>query len=358
MNRSRAVSAVGLAMLLLGMTACGGAAEEDDGQARAGDFCKPLAKTEKVTFGSAPAPAYGTSFQAEGGGYYKAAKLEVKASTFASGQDVIALVGRGQLDAAMVGFPANVFSAIDQGVDVRVVSASGLLKEDKRNTLFVRSDLLKNGTVSEISDLKGLRFGLPGGPGSAAFYMSGLMLEKGGLKLKDVKTVSLAPPDMLTAFQTKSIDAAMVSAPFNNSVEKSGLAQGIDTLGSLIRVQTGGLIMGPNLLKKKPEVGCAFLKAHIEAARKELAPGYSKRPEVMDRFVELGKFPRQFMEAVPENVFDSTLLVDKDKLNGMQAMFIDQGSLDLKRPLPYDKVVDVPFYEQAIKSLDKASVKP
>ncbi|MCM2387600.1 ABC transporter substrate-binding protein [Streptomyces albipurpureus] len=358
MNRSRVLSAAGLAVLLVGVTACGGASDDSDGRTRAGDFCKPLAKTEKVTFGSSPALAFGTSVQAEGGGHYKNAKLDVKASTFSTGQDVIALVGRGQLDAAMVGFPANVFSAIDQGVDVHIMSSDGQMTAQNPSTaMFVRSDLMKDGKVARISDLKGLRLGLPGGPGSAAFYMSGLVMEKGGLKLGDVKNVTLAPADMMTAFQTKSIDAALVTAPFDSAVEKSGVAQVLDSQGSLVRVQVGGLIMGPNLLKKRPDIGCAFLKAHIEAARKELAPGYSKRPEVVNRFVELGKFPRPLVESTPEYVYDNTLAVDRAKLEGMQSMFIEQGSLKLKAPLPYDKVVDVQLRDQVVKSLDGASTK-
>ncbi|MCM2387588.1 ABC transporter substrate-binding protein [Streptomyces albipurpureus] len=359
MNRSRAVSAAGLATLLLGVTACGTGDDDGATQARTGDYCKPLAKTEKVTFGATPSLAFGTPSQAEGGGHYKSAKLEVKTSTFSTGQDVIALVGRGQLDAAMVGFPANIFSAIDQGVDVRIVSSAGQMTAKSPTTvLFVRSDLMKKGTVSKISDLKGLRIGMPGGPGSAAFYVTGQGLEKGGLKLSDVKNVTLAPADMLTALQTKSIDAALVTAPFDSAVEKSGVAQPLDTQGALVGLQTGGIIMGPNLLKKRPEVGCAFLKAHIEAARKELAPGYSKNPKTVDSFVELGKFPRSLVETTPEYAYDDTLTVDKDKLNGMQSLFIEQGSLELKSPLAYGKVVDVPFRDQVVRSLGEAPAKP
>ncbi|MCM2391682.1 ABC transporter substrate-binding protein [Streptomyces albipurpureus] len=355
MIRRRILPAAGFAALLVGVSACGGSAGSGDTTARKSDFCKPLTKTEKVSFGSSPSLALATSAQAEGGGYYKNEKLDVKASTFATGQDVIALVGRGQLDAAMVGYPANIFSAVDRGVDVRIVSSAGQNSADNPSSaVYVRSDLMKNGAVSGISDLKGKRIGIAGAPGSGSYYLIGRVLQKGGLKLADVKHVSLSTADMNTAFETKSIDAALVITPFNAAIDNSGVAEVLSSQGALTRAQATGMIMGPNLLKKRPQVACALLRANINTVNKELAPGYSKRPEVVQRFTDLAKFPKDLVESTPESIYDPTLAVDKKQLEQMQLMFIEQGSLDLKAPLPYAEVVDIELREQVVKSLGQA----
>jgi NitT/TauT family transport system substrate-binding protein len=355
MISKRLALATGVA-LVLGLAGCGGTSEDGDSNARAGDFCKPLSKTEKVTLGASPSLGIATSLQAQGGGYYDAEKLDVDSSAFNTGQDVIALVGRGQLDAALVGFSANLFSAIDQGVDVRVVSSNGRQTAEHPSTaVYVRSDLIKDGTVKDISDLKGLKFGFPGSVGSAGSYYSGLVLKEGGLSLDDVEQVPLAPADTQTAFQTKSIDAALAVSPFTTALDSSGVAQSIDSHGVLADQDVVGLVLGPNLLDKRPEVGCALLRANVEAARKELAPGYSKDPEVVQRFVDLADFPKELVQGTPEYVYDNTLAVNEQTIKDMQEVFIDQGALPLKAPLAYDKVVDTSFHEAMVASLDDAA---
>src|SRR3546814_777806 len=119
------------------LAACGSDSDEDaaadtDAEAPAGEAtgdaaaegdCAPLESMENVTLGSSSTLSIGTSIQAQGNGYYEDENIEIKNESFASGQDVIALVGRGQLDAALGGLSANYFRAKAQGVEVYAVGS-------------------------------------------------------------------------------------------------------------------------------------------------------------------------------------------------------------------------------------------
>src|SRR3546814_19484183 len=89
---------------------------------------------ENVTLGSSSTLSIGTSIQAQGNGYYEDENIEIKNESFASGQDVIALVGRGQLDAALGGRSANYISAKEQGVKVYAVGSNGRLHPENPAT--------------------------------------------------------------------------------------------------------------------------------------------------------------------------------------------------------------------------------
>src|SRR3546814_18873599 len=134
----------------------------------------------------------GTAIQAQGNGNYEEENIEIKNASFASGQDVIALVGRGQLDAALGGLSANYFSAKAQGVEVYAVGSNGRLNPDNlASGFFVRSELLDDGTVKDIADLEGLRVPFPGNYGSAAASYSHLILEPGRLSVPDTEQTPL-----------------------------------------------------------------------------------------------------------------------------------------------------------------------
>lgn len=349
---------LGTAMLA---AACGG--DDDDGSAAAqdpgdrteepGGICAPLESTETVTLGSSSTLSIGSSVQAQGNGYYEDENIEIKNESFASGQDVIALVGRGQLDAALGGLSANYFSAVSQGVEVWAVGSNGRLNpDDLASGFFVRSDLLDDGTVKEISDLKGLTVAFPGNYGGAAAYYSDLILQQGGLRITDMEQTPLAYADMPTAFENKSIDAAFVGSPFAAAIEEAGSGRRIGDQTVLAGEDVVAIFLGPNLLEDRPAVGCALLRANIRAAREALAPGANEREETVRAFVEVGEFPEELVRSTPDYLYDDTLELNPDSIERMQELFIEAGVLDLDEPLPYEEVVPVDFRAEVVASLD------
>ncbi|MGW6460615.1 ABC transporter substrate-binding protein [Streptomyces sp. NPDC055078] len=351
----RYVSAAAGMVLLAAVAGCGAPDDSGSGTVKAdGDTCKPLTKTEKVVIGGSSSLGYGTSVQARAGGHYTAEKLEVETKNFATTQDTIALVARGEIDAALGGFSANLFSAISQGMDVRLVSSNGMATaENPPSGVFVRKDLVDSGKVEDIADLKGRSLGFTGTTGSPASFLVSTLLGGGGLKLTDVKATKISSSDAEAAMGNKRIDASFATTPYATSIVKNGAGVRIGDYKLVANVSTGGIVLGPNLLKKRPDVACALLRANVLSAREALGPGYSKRAETVEAFVKYADFPKEFVESSPEYVYDPTLDIPPASMEAMQKVFIEQGALDLDAPLPYEKVVDVGLRKAMVASLDK-----
>lgn len=338
------------------LAGCAGApAPADRAQGTGTVDCTPLDAPVDITVGSSSTVAIATSLQAEGNGLYAREKLNVHNETFQSGQDMIALVGRGQLDAGIGGFSANYFSAVAQGVEVYLVGSQGRLNPtDLASGFYVRSQLLDDGTVRSVADLRGKNVAFPGNSGSGAGYLAGLLLAQGGVSLNDIRQTPLTYADIPAALANGSIDAAWVGSPFSKAVERDGTGRRIGDQSVFAKEDLAAIYIGPNFLRDKQRAGCAFLRANIMAGRGPLAPGANKRAATVAAFVAAG-LPEDLVRSTPDYAYDPTLDVSRGTVERMQKLYTEAGVLDLDAPLPYEQVVPLDFRRQVIASLDPSS---
>ncbi|WP_137896271.1 ABC transporter substrate-binding protein [Ramlibacter sp. 2FC] len=115
--------------------------------------------------------------------------------------------------------------------------------------------------IKGFADLKGKTIGVDA-PGTAPYFGLAWMLNKNGLSLKDVKTVTLAPQASAQAFVTGQNDAAMTYEPYLSTV------RGNPNAGKILATT----LDYPMVMDT---VGCApsWLKANAKAAR-ALAQSY------------------------------------------------------------------------------------
>ncbi|MEI5682616.1 hypothetical protein AAAK29_30455 [Mesorhizobium sp. CCNWLW179-1] len=57
------------------------------------------------------------------------------------------------------------------------------------------------------------------------------------------------------------------------------------------------------------------------------------------------------MKSTPEYRYDPNMEVSRETIKKMQELFIKDGSIESKEPIPYEKVVPVAFREAVLKSL-------
>lgn len=345
-----------LAVLLAGsvvLAGCAGAAGDraGEGAPAAPLDCTPLDAPEPITVGSSATVAIATSLQAEGNGQYAREKLQVRNETFQSGQDIVALIGRGQLDAGLGGFSANYFSAVAQGVEVYLVGSQGRLNPaDLASGFYVRSQLLDEGAVRSVADLRGRNVAWPGNNGSGAAYLASLLLAQGGLTLNDVRQTPLTYGDMPAAMANGSVDAVWVGSPFAEAIERDGTGRRIGDQSVFAGEDLAAIFIGPNLTRDRPRAGCAFLRANILAARGPLAPGANQRDATVAAFAA-GGLPESLVRSTPDYVYDPNLEVSSGTVERMQRLYMDVGVLDLDAPLPYDRVVLQDYRRQVLDSL-------
>ena len=124
--------------------------------------------------------------------------------------------------------------------------------------LAVRND------VKGFADLKGKSIGVSA-PGTAPYFGLAWMLNKNGMTLKDVKTVSLEPQPAAQAFVSGQNDAAMTYEPYLSMVRSNPQAGKIlaTTLDYPMVMDTVGC--APPWLKANPKAAQALANSYFEA---------------------------------------------------------------------------------------------
>jgi ABC-type nitrate/sulfonate/bicarbonate transport system substrate-binding protein len=144
-------------------------------------------------------------------GYFRAEGLEVELVPSSTAADAATLVATSQVDYAGIGPDPALFNAMQRGIDVQILGATAVLRAGTRASgIVVRQDYIDSGRYAEPRDLKGMRIAV--GAAQSRFYAERI-LARAGLTAADVEFVTLAPPAMVAALQTKAIDAAWEVEP-------------------------------------------------------------------------------------------------------------------------------------------------
>jgi ABC-type nitrate/sulfonate/bicarbonate transport system substrate-binding protein len=175
-------------------------------------------------------------------GYFKEEGLDPQFTLVRAGAVANAALISGQLDYSIGGVSAA--HAYVAGVPMRLVMSyvNGM------DQLFIVNPKFKS-----IKELKGQTIGAQN-PGGMLNIMVDEILKKHGVNPREVTTLNMiAAADRLVALKNGSIQAAVLSTPYNFEAEKAGyrvMADGNDFIGGF----TGILVTGDRLKNKSDEV--------------------------------------------------------------------------------------------------------
>lgn len=144
---------------------------------------------------------------------------------FAAGPQQLEALNAGSLDIASTAESPPVFA---QAAGTPLVYLAANASDGKAVSLLVPI----NSPIKSVSDLKGKKVAFQ--KASIGHYLTLRALEKEGLKLTDVKSIYLPPPDANVAFSQRRVDAWFIWEPFvsRNEQKKVGRVL-IDGSGSL-----------------------------------------------------------------------------------------------------------------------------
>jgi NitT/TauT family transport system substrate-binding protein len=184
----------------------------------------PLTPPVTVRIGVNQTLAESGQYIADERGYFREEGLQVEFTPFDGAARMTSALASGQLDVGAGGVSAGLFNAIGRGVPIRIVGPQAR-HERGANALYVmvRQDLLDNGQVREYADLRGRKLAVLA-LGSAPEYGGELALRRGGLQPTDVEWVELPFADMVPAFASGAIDAAVQSEPAASLAVSRGVA--------------------------------------------------------------------------------------------------------------------------------------
>jgi NitT/TauT family transport system substrate-binding protein len=223
---------------------------------------------DKVRVGTANLASDAPLFIADKLGYFKDQNVEVEFIFIASGTQMIAPMGTGELDAGAGGPSAALYNAAAREINIKAVADKGRLSPGYGyNPIMVRKDLWDSGKVRTLRDLKGLSIA-DASRGSAADSTVNEALKKGGLTWNDAKIVYLGFTDMAAGFQNGAVDAGCVSEPFATAMAQKGLAVRLATSDTFYpNQQIAVLFFGSKFIAQRPEVGRRFMVAYVRALR-------------------------------------------------------------------------------------------
>jgi ABC-type nitrate/sulfonate/bicarbonate transport system substrate-binding protein len=222
---------------------------------------------------------------------------------------------------------AALYNAMAQGINATIVASYSVADPGRPggdpNAISVRQDLLDSGKVKSAKDMKGLTIAVTA-RGQFTDLFIDEYLKTAGLTENDVRIINMPYPDMVAAFQGKSIDAATMLDPYLTAAETQKFASPIARLSKLLPGYTLGVAMyGNRVGKENRDLGMRFMRAlhkanaytrkviDTDAGRKEIAAIYQKH--VPQRSVDVYANPK-----MGQSLGRATLAVDVDGPHGLR----------------------------------------
>ncbi len=283
-------------------------------------------------------------------GYLQEEGITPQLEVVTAGQDAMVLAAQGQLDTVVGGFGAATFNAIDRGLEIRVVGSMGAQPQSGfPSALMVRKDLLDDGEVKAVGDLKGRKVALAGGAGSTGSYWIATKLREAGLTLRDIDVVNMGFPDMVAAFKASAIDAALPPAPFTTQIIRDGTA---DNFGGPIRpgASAVGLVYGTAFMRDHDPTARRMFVALVRGARDVQGDAYYSDAN-LDIFAKYTRLPVDTLRNIDRYDFDPDMRPDVETLMDMQHIFQEAGIIVYGQPLPPDRVADESYSRSAVAAL-------
>jgi NitT/TauT family transport system substrate-binding protein len=285
-------------------------------------------------------------------GYFEEQGLEIDFQSFGSASYMMPLLATGDLDVGSGQAGAELFNAVHQNLDVKIVA--GLSQHRKGHAtlpLMVRKDLYDSGAIAQPSDLKGMKVALNVERGIAEVFLAEV-LSSAGLTLEDVEVVTLRFPEMNVAFSNNAIEVAIQIEPLATKAENDGLAVKFLNSDEIFEnPQVSVVYFGKRLLEpENHEVGVRFFEAYLKAVR-ELNTEEGYTDEVLDMI-------NKYTEVEPESIKQSIKAymlpngeLNLDFLEFVMAYYIDQGYTELSASVPLDQMIDTSFLDAAVERM-------
>ncbi|MFF8641842.1 ABC transporter substrate-binding protein [Streptomyces sp. NPDC015345] len=254
--------------------------------------------------------------------------------------DALPLLAKGDLDAQWAAPEAAVMNGITSGFDIKWTAGNFSPDPRSKSGLWVK---LKKGESAAHVPMAGRKLGTMIGKGSVIAYPMSKALKKHGGGLDEIRFQQVGSADVLTALRQGGTDSAWLLDPVWRKVDgdKRYAFLGGQPQGEPL----GGLLFGPNLLKKDPDAGVALLRAYIRTVNTYFAGDYKADKAFVGELAELLKTDEDVLLATPSLRMDWEIRAGTtDRLqDAYRAAGVSEGD-----KVPEEKVVARELYEEAV----------
>ncbi|HZT05713.1 MAG TPA: ABC transporter substrate-binding protein [Chloroflexota bacterium] len=352
----RAVRFIATICVVVTTVGCGGSRAGAPAGASASGGGSPVAAEpgpSKVGVGVVGSASDAGLFIAEEKGYFAQQKIEVETTRFSTAADMVAPLGRGQLDVGAGAPSAGLLNAIARDIPLKIVADKGNVNPGFGfQAIMIRKDLWDAG-VRGPADLRGRTVAINARDITPEVLLDHY-LRSGGLTINDVNVVTLGFADMFSGFANGSVDAAFPIEPFVTQIVESGTAViAVRADAVLPGQQVAVILYGPNFAQNT-DLARRFMVAYIQGVR-DYNDAFAKndpakKADVSDILArntpvkDLSLYDKMVMPGLNPNG-----RVNLDSLNDSQNWWIEKGSQGARADL--SKVVDDQYVDYAVKLL-------
>ncbi|MGE4339316.1 MAG: ABC transporter substrate-binding protein [Pigmentiphaga sp.] len=289
-------------------------------------------------------------------GYFREQGIDVQFERFQNTADMVVPLSSGQIDVASGAPTLGFLNASLRGLPFKLVADKGRnSKGHGFNALVVRKELVDNGTVKTLADLKGLSVASPSRNSPMEFQLD-IALRSVGLELEDIRIEQLTFPSMLSAMDNGAVDAALLIEPFVANASQRNI--GVRLLGfdeTSPDFQIAGLIYGPSFVEKNPDLASKWMIGYIRGVRDYLEIVESGQFDE-ETLAALGKHLAIFknpaaLEAVVFPGFNPDGYLHVQTISDSIEWYMTRGLLKSKPNV--DDLVDYQYIEKALEAIGR-----
>ena len=218
--------------------------------------------------------------------------------------------------------------------------------------LYARKDLVDDGQIRDLSDLRGRRIGITSF-GHATELALHRGLEQVGLTIDDVEPVELSYPDMNVALANKTIDGAITIEPFGTQAVGRGIGARFKPWPELIPNDTVAMFLfSQDFVEKQTDTARHFAKAYVRGLRGFYEAGTlgKDREWVDDMIVKHTSLKdRAVVAQTPLQAVNPDGYVNREIISAAQDWFFERGYVTRKVDL--DQIIDLQFADYAVAQL-------
>ncbi len=312
-------------------------------------FTAPAWAADTVTVGWTPSTPMAPLLVAADKGYFEKLGIKPDLDAFRGAMDAMSALATGQLDVSLGGATAGLFNSISRGLDARIVAPLSIQPPAPGSTpLVVRTDLYKAGTIRAAADLKGRKVAV-NGAGNGVDYRLSIILETVGMGLKDVDVTKLAFPEMVTALETKGIDAAVIGEPFGTMAANHGAGVILMKESAIGEGDINTFVlMSGKFIREHHDRAVLFLRG-LRTGMLDIAGDKWRAPDTVAILTKYLRTDPAVLLASSFPHFDPTLAIDTylPSIRRQEAMHRKNGFLQYDKPLDPAAMFDTALAKEA-----------
>lgn len=313
-------------------------------------------RTYKIKVGVSPVVSSAGIFLAYEKGYFRDRGLDVDITYFkSSGAPMTALLGSGNLDIGAGNISAGLWSAINSGLDIKLVADKGRVSKDCDYIgLLVRKDHVDSKRYKALADLKGFKMAVTAF-GVSQQIAADKFLKSAGLTMQDVTFEKMDYAAMNTALANKNIDAAIQLEPYLTEAELSGTAVKISGVNKVYpEQQSAAIIYASQFIARHPDLAEKFMIAYLEGVR-AYNDAFVKNKNKKEAVSLLKKHVKIESDAIWDEMIPAGInpdgFLNKESLDQDMRWYLEYGFID--KVCDTEKAIDHTFAEKALIHLGK-----